>query len=199
LRVCASARRWKFPHPVGSSGAWRQAEPTERAALWWVSRCGLFPDAPAGSGEAGRPTGFAAVGLLQVRACALIPFGDWLRQPCVSLARGQGDCVPWTSLDQTCLRQVAALAARRFRCASASGGAAVFLCSSLSPVTLRLRCRVTGCACKGVFITLARYECFPLAPPSPPSLSFTGRRTQENGGQLRVGGRCEPEPFLEGL
>jgi hypothetical protein len=29
--------------------------------------------------EVGDPTGFAAVRLLQVRACALIPFGDWPR------------------------------------------------------------------------------------------------------------------------
>ena len=38
--------------------------------------------------SAGRPTGFAAVGLLQVRAFALIPFGDGLRPPCASLAHG---------------------------------------------------------------------------------------------------------------
>ena len=65
----------------------------------------------------GRPTGFAAVGLLQVRAFALIPFGDWLRQPCASLA--QRTASARTSLIRPVLRQVEALAARRLRYASA--------------------------------------------------------------------------------
>ena len=126
------------------------------------------------------------------------PHGDGLRPPCASLAREPGTGVPETSIDQTCLRHVEALAARRFLHASASSRCRFpepFAC----PVTLRPRCRGTGFACKGVFITLARYEGFPLAPPSSRSRSFTGRRTQENGGQLRVGGRCVQEPFHKGL
>lgn len=41
-----------------------------------------------GEAVGGRPSGFAAVGLLQVRAFALIPCGDGARPPCASLARG---------------------------------------------------------------------------------------------------------------
>lgn len=45
--------------------------------------------------DIGRPTGVAGVGLLQVRAFALIPCGERLRRPCASLAQGLR---PWIGL-----------------------------------------------------------------------------------------------------
>jgi len=99
----------------------------DASACAWACRIESFPGYAAGRGAAGgsvdalscvgRPSGFAAVGLLQVRAFALIPFGDGLRPPCASLTQRLRRS---TSTDQTCLRQVRALAARRFLYASAS-------------------------------------------------------------------------------
>lgn len=154
---------------------------------------------PAVARSFGRPTGVAGVGLLQVRAFALIPCGEGLRPPCASLAQGLR---PFPGLPpiRPASRQVRALAARRFRCAfeDAAGGCRLPESFTLS-VTLRARRRGTGCACKGVFITHARYEGFPLAPPSPRAPAVTGRRTQEDGGRRLMRGRCDPEPFHEGL
>jgi len=132
----------------------------------------------------GRPTGFAAVGLLQVRAFALIPFGDWLRQPCASLA--QRTASARTSLIRPVLRQVEALAARRSGFASASGGSAVLLGLSPCPVTLRPRGRGTGCACKGVFIKL-RFTNLP--PCSPVPAVAVVHRAKDSGERRPVPGR----------
>lgn len=171
------------PSRSSPRGDWPAGQPcASLARVPEMSRC-------AACVEGGRSTRGSAASFRRALAASLRP-----RSP---LAAGRIPAVPHvaarpasiagrTSIDQTCLRHVVALAARRLMHASASfaSRAAVVLSPSLCPVTLRPRCRGTGCACKGVFITLARYECFPLAPPSSRSRSFTGRRTQENGGQL---------------
>jgi hypothetical protein len=78
--------------------------------------------------------------------------------------------------DQTCLRQVRALAARRVRGLVAVHRRAPYsLSSSLFPWTLQPCGAATCCACKGVFITLPRYECFPLARRAARLRPFHGR------------------------
>lgn len=145
----------------------------------------------------GRPTGVAGVGLLQVRAFALIPCGEGLRPPCASLARGRGPLSLHRS-DLPAAGEGARRAAVAVRLGVARGRVAVFLGSSPGSATLRARCRGSGCACKGVFITPARYENFPLAPSSSRAPRVAGRRTQEDG----TGGGCAADairnPFTRG-
>ena len=183
-----------------------------------TARAGLTPVASRGSAcffyrrpaddpskASGAPAAAPLSGCSRFAPSRSSPSGTAWRPPCASLARVRGrrrkgrGLRPRTSLTRPACGRWRRSPRGGWGCASASSGSAVLLCLSPCPVTLRLRGRGTGCACKGVFITLARYECFPLAPPSPPSLSFTGRKTQENGGQQRAGGRCEPQPFIEGL
>lgn len=134
----------------------------------------------------GRPGGCADVGLLQVRACTLIPCGDG---PAAGLAhpwRGTASRLPMHDVPAARggARRAAVPCPHRWPRGRPFTGVLRLL-----PVTVRARRRATGCACKGVFVTLARDEGFPLALPSPRAPGATGRRTQENGSQPPGGDR----------